>query len=332
MCVQGSECGDGGIRDGAAAAELARPGIRWGARSRAGLAFPHRHRFRAVHRGLHPRQLRPHRRRGPAARLGQPFVIENRPAPAATPAPRRSPRPRPTATRWGSARRAARHQCDAVRQDALRDGEGNRPHHHACRAAERARPEPNVAAASVETCSPHASASPKSSPSAPSAAARSRIWPWRPWRSRPASSSCTCPSRIAGRRTALLRGDVQMAVLPAASVVPQGREGKLKLLAVTSPRRSAAASRPADAGRGRHRRRRGRRLGRADRARRNEGAGPGEDPERDRAVLAEPGSSKAQAAVHGAGGQHPRGVPAPFSSRSTTAGPPIIAAAGIKAE
>jgi tripartite-type tricarboxylate transporter receptor subunit TctC len=39
--------------------------------------------------------------------------------------------------------------------------------------------------------------------------------------------------------TALLRGDVQMAALPAASVVPQGREGKLKLLAVTSPTRSS---------------------------------------------------------------------------------------------
>ena len=38
--------------------------------------------------------------------------------------------------------------------------------------------------------------------------------------------------------TALLRGDVQLAVLPAASVVPLGREGKLKLLAVTSPERS----------------------------------------------------------------------------------------------
>jgi tripartite-type tricarboxylate transporter receptor subunit TctC len=38
--------------------------------------------------------------------------------------------------------------------------------------------------------------------------------------------------------TALLRGDVQLAALPAASVVPQGREGKLKLLAVTSPQRS----------------------------------------------------------------------------------------------
>ena len=39
--------------------------------------------------------------------------------------------------------------------------------------------------------------------------------------------------------TALLRGDVQLAVLPAASVVPLGREGKLKMLAVTSPERSA---------------------------------------------------------------------------------------------
>ena len=38
--------------------------------------------------------------------------------------------------------------------------------------------------------------------------------------------------------TALLRGDVQMAVLPAASVASLAAEGKLKLLAVTSPRRS----------------------------------------------------------------------------------------------
>jgi tripartite-type tricarboxylate transporter receptor subunit TctC len=39
--------------------------------------------------------------------------------------------------------------------------------------------------------------------------------------------------------TALLRGDVQIAVLPAASVAPQAGPGKLKLLAVTSPQRSA---------------------------------------------------------------------------------------------
>src|SRR5262249_16617500 len=39
--------------------------------------------------------------------------------------------------------------------------------------------------------------------------------------------------------TGLVRGDVQMAVLPAAAVVPLAAEGKLKLLAVTSPARSA---------------------------------------------------------------------------------------------
>ena len=39
--------------------------------------------------------------------------------------------------------------------------------------------------------------------------------------------------------TALLRGDVQMAALPAASIAPQAGPGKLKLLAVTSPQRSA---------------------------------------------------------------------------------------------
>jgi len=39
--------------------------------------------------------------------------------------------------------------------------------------------------------------------------------------------------------TALLRGDVQMAVLPAGSVVALAAEGKLKLLAVTSPKRSS---------------------------------------------------------------------------------------------
>ena len=38
--------------------------------------------------------------------------------------------------------------------------------------------------------------------------------------------------------TAVVRGDVQMAALPAASVAPQAGPGKLRLLAVTSPARS----------------------------------------------------------------------------------------------
>src|SRR5258708_2640070 len=39
--------------------------------------------------------------------------------------------------------------------------------------------------------------------------------------------------------TALTRNDVQMSVLPAASVAPQAQAGLLKMLAVTSPTRSA---------------------------------------------------------------------------------------------
>ncbi|CAN7625514.1 tripartite tricarboxylate transporter substrate binding protein [Bosea sp. LjRoot9] len=39
--------------------------------------------------------------------------------------------------------------------------------------------------------------------------------------------------------TALIRGDVQMAVLPASSVVPQAETGQIVLLAVTAARRSA---------------------------------------------------------------------------------------------
>lgn len=39
--------------------------------------------------------------------------------------------------------------------------------------------------------------------------------------------------------TALIRGDVQMAVLPAGSVVPQARDGQVRMLAVTVPARSS---------------------------------------------------------------------------------------------
>jgi tripartite-type tricarboxylate transporter receptor subunit TctC len=38
--------------------------------------------------------------------------------------------------------------------------------------------------------------------------------------------------------TAVIRGDVQMACLPAASVVPQAKAGSVKMLAVSLPRRS----------------------------------------------------------------------------------------------
>lgn len=38
--------------------------------------------------------------------------------------------------------------------------------------------------------------------------------------------------------TALIRGDVQMSILPAGAVVAQGRAGAIRMLAVTSPKRS----------------------------------------------------------------------------------------------
>src|SRR5258708_32002283 len=38
--------------------------------------------------------------------------------------------------------------------------------------------------------------------------------------------------------TAVIRGDVQMAVMPAISVLPQAQAGAVKMLAVTTPRRS----------------------------------------------------------------------------------------------
>ena len=65
--------------------------------------------------------------------------------------------------------------------------------------------------------------------------------------------------------TALIRGDVQMVVMPAISVIPHAQAGTVKLLAVTSPKRSRAAARRADPEGERHRRRR-RRVERADRA------------------------------------------------------------------
>src|SRR6478735_8692526 len=65
-------------------------------------------------------------------------------------------------------------------------------------------------------------------------------WPPSPACSRSARASPPTISRAGSPAavTALLRGDVQMAVLPAASVAPLAAEGKLKLLAVTSPKRS----------------------------------------------------------------------------------------------
>ncbi len=68
--------------------------------------------------------------------------------------------------------------------------------------------------------------------------------------------------------TAVIRNDAQMACLPAISVTPQAATGAVKILAVSTAKRSPFPARCADAERVRHRRR-SRRLERADRARRH---------------------------------------------------------------
>ena len=89
--------------------------------------------------------------------------------------------------------------------------------------------------------------------------------------------------------TALLAGNADIAVLPAAAVMPQIKAGKIKALAVATAKRSARAARAADARRERPEGHPGRRL---DGLRR-----PGEDARCDRAaacttswsqILAEP--------------------------------------------
>ena len=71
--------------------------------------------------------------------------------------------------------------------------------------------------------------------------------------------------------TALIRGDVQIVCLPAISVVSQVQTGKVRMLAVTSPKRSPLLPDLPTLQRSRHRRR-GQCLERADRAGEDAGA------------------------------------------------------------
>ena len=81
--------------------------------------------------------------------------------------------------------------------------------------------------------------------------------------------------------TALIRGDVQMAVMPAISVTPHAQSGAVKILAVTTAKRSPLLAGCPDP-EGERDRRRGGRLERPDRARRHAAGGAGEDPSRSR--------------------------------------------------
>ena len=66
--------------------------------------------------------------------------------------------------------------------------------------------------------------------------------------------------------TAIIRGDVQMGCLPAIAATPHVASGAVKILAVSTAKRSPYLAGDSDAQRGRNRRR-SRRLERPDRAR-----------------------------------------------------------------
>ena len=132
--------------------------------------------------------------------------------------------------------------------------------------------------------------------------------------------------------TALLRGDVQMAVLPAG--VSRGAGGGREIEAAGGDVAAAlaAAAGSADAAGSRHRRRRGRRLGGPDRACRDERSGPAKIHKEVVAVLAEPAvieKLKAQFMVPIA--NSPQAFRAVLKQEHDRWAP-IIAAGGIKAE
>ena len=104
------------------------------------------------------------------------------------------------------------------------------------------------------------------SPTRRSAPARCRNCAWRRSRRRRAPPLLHIPyAGSPAAATALIRGDVQAACLPAIAVTPHAASGALKMLAVSTPQRSPLLPRSADAEGKRHRRAVGC-LERADRA------------------------------------------------------------------
>src|SRR5262249_7815700 len=131
--------------------------------------------------------------------------------------------------------------------------------------------------------------------------------------------------------TALLRGDVQMAVMPAGSVAPLAAEGKLKLLAVTSPPRSAPLpAGPALGGAGARGGGAGAPGGRVRPARASR-AGAGRGGEGGAVVGSAAVVEKLKAQVDGADRQLARSVKARLREEHDRWAP-IIAAGGIKVD
>ena len=132
--------------------------------------------------------------------------------------------------------------------------------------------------------------------------------------------------------TALLRGDVQMAVLPAASVAPQAGPGQAEVAGRDVAAALAAAARSADLAGSRHCRRRGRRLGRPHRPRRHQRGGARQDLQGGGCALGEPALvEKLKAQFMVPIGNTPDAFRAVLKEEHERWAP-IIAAGGIKAE
>ena len=123
--------------------------------------------------------------------------------------------------------------------------------------------------------------------------------------------------------TALLRGDVQVAVLPAGSVAELGKAGKLKMLAVTSATRSPLLPELPTLGEAGIANVEGRRVGGADRSGRHQRCGAGQD--------LRTGSRRARRSRGGRQAQTPEQFRAVLKQEHDRWAP-VIAAGGIKAE
>ena len=175
------------------------------------------------------------------ARLGQPFIVENRPGASGNTGTAAVAKAPPDGHTLGvSIVGPLVINASAVRQDALRNGQRDRADHHPGRAAEHSRHQPRASAsrACAELLESMGRDPDKFTYGSIGRGSLSHL----AMESLAAKADAKVvhlpfagsPAAV----TALLRGDVQVAVLPAASVVPQGRDGKLTMLAVTSAQRS----------------------------------------------------------------------------------------------
>ena len=130
--------------------------------------------------------------------------------------------------------RRRRDQSGAVQGDALQVGGFRADQHDQRRADGARRPTPTRRTRASPTCWPPPRRSPAASRSPRPATAASTRSSSNGWRSTPAPSSSTSPTRAARRpAAALAAGDIPLGVLASSSVAPQVKAGRLRVLAVT---------------------------------------------------------------------------------------------------